>query len=338
MKSWRFLRYCLPVLGIGFLAFVIWRSGPVHLLNQIHKIGWNFFAVLLLSAINYFLFTIAWFLCLNPREPRPSFKDLFKVRTIGEAVNATTPLGFAAGDPVRGFLLKDRVAWQGLTRSIVVVRSVYIWAVVAFITVGVGFFIGTHLLSLALLTQLSSSLFLLFISLALMVFVQRRGLFSILLKGVAFVGMGEKISAIKREELAVVDEAIRQAYQTNRLRLVVAFLCHFATRCLMVVETAWILHFLGASLPFSALWAVTAMVPLVNFIFSFIPGSLGILEGMSGLAFSLLSLDPALGVSLQVIRRIRSGICVVIGWFLLLIFKSSKKGSPKVLLQPAEVR
>ncbi|MBI1909097.1 MAG: flippase-like domain-containing protein [Deltaproteobacteria bacterium] len=337
MKRWRLLRYLLPLIGLAVLAVVVWKSGPEVLWNQLINFNWRFIPVLSLSLVNYFLFATAWSLCLgpqgdspkggSPKQKNPSFWRLLKVKMIGEAVNATTPLNFAAGDPLRVYLLRGDIPWQGGTRSIVVDRSLYTLAVISFIAIGFGLFFSYWVLPVRMVFQLAGGLAVLFVAILSLFLVQRRGLFEVLLKIGDRIQATRRISPEKRKELLEVDHLIRQAYREGGWRVAAAFGCHFMTRCVMVAETALILYFLGLPLPVTALWGLTAMVPLCNFVFSFIPGSLGILEGVNGLVFYFMKLNPAIGVSLQIIRHLRSGFFVTTGWLLLSFYRARNKAS-----------
>jgi len=51
---------------------------------------------------------------------------------------------------------------------------------------------------------------------------------------------------------------------------------------------------------------------------------------MNRILFHLLNLDPATGVSLQIVRRVRAGFWAIIGWGLL-SFRRSKKQVEEVM-------
>lgn len=318
MKKTTVLRVLAPIAGIVVLGIIVYQVGPASLWGNIQRLGWRLLPILSLSLVNYLLFTLAWRLCLQPEETPPRFGRLFRVKTIGEAVNASTPFNFAVGDPLRVYLLRGDVLWQGGTRSIVIDRTLYIAAVVTFILLGAILFFGHGIIPGRLLGPLLVSLAVLILALGGLAVLQRKGLFRFLLKVGDALRLTRRISALKREQLGEVDTLIKKTYRDHPGHLVAAFFAHFATRLVMIGETGLILHALNSPLPFGTVWALTAVVPLVNFTFNFLPGGLGVLEGVIGLIFLLLKFDPTIGVSLQLVRRIRSGCWVLLGWSLLL--------------------
>ena len=66
---------------------------------------------------------------------------------------------------------------------------------------------------------------------------------------------------------------------------------------------------------------LASLTILINMAFVFIPGSIGVMEGGYGALFYLLKLDPAYGVSIQLIRRIRALFYVFIGFVIIAIYK-----------------
>ena len=323
--KWRLARFLLPALGVFLLATVIRRTGWATIRDQLMVLRWWLVPLLTVSGSNYILFSAAWWFCLKPEEKSFSFWRLLPVKLIGEAVNATTPLNFAAGDPARVYLMKEWLHWRGSTRSVVVERTLYIIAVVSFIVIGFILFLSQFVLPTGILDQLLIGLVLLLSSLLSLFLAQRKGFFRILLKIADAIRLGKKIPERRRRELLEIDSEIHEAYRTGRWRIALAFGSHFLSRCVMLLETALILWIVGSPLPFSMIWGLTALVPLTNFVFGFIPGGLGVLEGVSGLAFYLLHLDPAVGVSLQLVRRLRSGFWVIIGGSLFLMRRAATK-------------
>lgn len=324
LKKLKWLRFILPLLGIGILVGVVRKAGAHNLWLQIESFGWRFIPIIVLSGLNYIFFTISWWLCLDKEEKTFAFSKLLQVKMIGEAVNATTPLSFAAGDPVRIYLLRGVLHWKGGTRSVVVDRTLYIMAVLIFILSGFFFFLS-HMLPADMTSRLNTGLIVLVGALILLFMAQRKGLFGVALKVIDFLRMAHLISPHKRQELIEIDYAIRKAYRKGGWKIALSFAVHFLTRCVMVFETTLILYFLGSPLPFTLLWGLTAMVPLVNFVFGFLPGSLGVLEGMNGIAFYFLKIDPAIGISMQLIRRVRTLVWVVLGWTLFTLIKNKKQ-------------
>ncbi|MBI2980847.1 MAG: hypothetical protein HYY44_00830, partial [Deltaproteobacteria bacterium] len=63
--------------------------------------------------------------------------------------------------------------------------------------------------------------------------------------------------------------------------------------------------------------------------FFFFPGNLGINEGAFGLIFHFLGLDPAAGVSVELLRKVNSVFWVIAGGVVALTFRRRASVFPK---------
>ena len=76
---------------------------------------------------------------------------------------------------------------------------------------------------------------------------------------------------------------------------------------------------------FSDAYVIHAVTQIVNLGFNLIPGALGVMEGAYGFIFLLLGQSPTHGIVLQIIRRVRMFILVVVGLLLSLFSKNKKE-------------
>jgi uncharacterized membrane protein YbhN (UPF0104 family) len=73
------------------------------------------------------------------------------------------------------------------------------------------------------------------------------------------------------------------------------------------------------------------MTVLVNMIFVFVPGTFGVMEGAYAGTFSLFHMDPIIGASIQIIRRLRMLLWTAIGFFFM--YQVRHQG-PRVVQKP----
>src|SRR5262252_8795610 len=129
--------YGLLVLGFAFLGWLIYKLGVHNIGENLKSLGWNFFTALLPVLVSYFLYTQAWMEFLKEKPFRVPFYELFKLKTVGEAINMINPLGWGGGDPVRIYLLKKWVPVAESTASVVVDRTINSIAVAVFMVLGI---------------------------------------------------------------------------------------------------------------------------------------------------------------------------------------------------------
>ena len=99
-----------PVVLLGgflLLAALFIRLGPTRILSLLTSIGWNFLAVVALFVSHECVRALAVRRCLPP-ESRPPFRELLRIRFLGEAAGALTRTGPFAAEPARAWLLASR--------------------------------------------------------------------------------------------------------------------------------------------------------------------------------------------------------------------------------------
>ena len=82
-------------------------------------------------------------------------------------------------------------------------------------------------------------------------------------------------------------------------------------------ETFVILQALDAGAEFEVALLITALAVIINSLFFFMPSNIGVLEGGQVFLFLTLGLNPAMGLSLGIIKRMRKLFWISIGWFFL---------------------
>jgi uncharacterized protein (TIRG00374 family) len=95
-------------LGGALFAFLIWKAGPATIWKSLSSFGVIPFAIfLLLSLLNFGLYTLRWKIILGTMEKGGEVRyfRLFLHRMSGFATGYLTPAAQVAGEPVRVALL-----------------------------------------------------------------------------------------------------------------------------------------------------------------------------------------------------------------------------------------
>lgn len=109
------------VVGVSLFAATLLYIDRDETLREARQLGLLLPIVLLPSAAWHALRTLGWQLCF-PRECRPSFTRLFRVRLAADAVSYFTIRGVAS-EPLRVVLLLDRVPAAASTASTILERT-----------------------------------------------------------------------------------------------------------------------------------------------------------------------------------------------------------------------
>ena len=317
--SSRSLRRLLAVLGLAFVAWLLWDLGPTAVWSVIRALGWRVIALLFVPYVMAVaLDTVGWDVLLP--GARVGWPALTGARLAGEAVNLATPTASVGGEPLKAFLVRDRVPLATALASVIVDKTTVV--VGQTLLVAAGFALAAlaletpRALRLAMAVLLGAQL----VGTGGFALVQLRG-------GVAGAGrilqrLGVGAAARHRELLRDVDRRLLDLYRGHGTRVAVSALLHAGGWAVGALEIYAVLDLTGMPVGLATALVLEAVSAAVRFATFMIPGSLGALEGGSVAAFVALGLPGAAGLSFTLIRRLREATWAVIGLVALSVFKA----------------
>lgn len=321
----RALKVVAFLLGVFLLIWIVKKIGFQELLTGFQILGWRLLIPVLIIFPCYLLYTLSWQIFLKRFEHHSiPFWDLFRIKVAGEATNTLTPLNFAGGDPVRIWLLSKNFPVSIGGASVVVDRTLQILAVVCLIFLG-----NIAALFKLELPPYARNMLLITVSLLMslilfLVFHQTRGLFQKIFKLGSRLGF-KFFSAGRLKKMEELDSHIGDFYRQDRRLFLFCFLLHFTARLIGILEILFLARFLGVPMgPWEAIF-FAAVIPVTNMIGGFVPGTLGVLEGVVSSLFFALHWNPADGVVLQIARRLRALFWISLGLLFIFLFKAKNK-------------
>jgi hypothetical protein len=263
--------------GVALLAWTIYSVGPRVLVRQLEVLAPVLPLLLGLAALRFLLQAAGWRLALAPAH-RPPWGVMFNAVVAGEAAGYFA-WGPVSREPMKAFLLGDRVPQREGFAAAVVERSLYTIVAAALILAAIG-----------------------------IVAIRHGRLWWFL---VAFVAVGAMAMSAKRywKPLGRIFE------QRDTAAAILA--CAAAQELSNVAEAYVVLAWLGATPAITSVLVLEGISRLMNGAGQFIPGKLGITEAATAALSEGLQLGAAHGLSLALARRVRSlawgtvGIAVV---------------------------
>lgn len=320
-KAHRRIRRIFFVLGLILFAYLIYKIQPAVLWEYLQKIGWKFLIIVAFSCLTYIDYAFAWELFLKNLNKRVHIWNIFKIKVCGEAISHITPFSWGGGDPARIYLLKTHIPLTEGTASVVVDRTLNNLAVALFMLIGILILFIKFSLPLQLKIGLPIVLAVM-VSLSVFFYIRsHEGLFEFLLDVLKKLRIKRHFSEKTLKNVQEIDSHISHFYKMNKKAFVTAFGMHYLGRLSSAIEIFLVAFFLGQNLSFLEAYLLASMTIIVNMLFIFVPGAIGVLEGAYAGIFSLLGLNPAMGTSIQIVRRARMLFWVAMG----LIFLSRMK-------------
>ncbi|MEE2657896.1 MAG: lysylphosphatidylglycerol synthase transmembrane domain-containing protein [Candidatus Latescibacterota bacterium] len=316
----KILRLILPGCGLLLLGYLIGTLGLSEILHNLNVMKWGFPLVLLLAFGWHVTNSIAWACAFPPGAFRPRLTSLFMAKLAGEAVNQLTPLANVGGEPLKAYLLRHQSPTSRGLASVVVNKTAQVFTGLGFTAVGLSLVVLHWELPLSLPLPIQVGFTALLLLLALLIWAiyrKQRHMFTSILGMLHRLGIGLGMVEQRMTKAVRIDENISRFYGEHKARFLLVMLFHAAGWMLGACETYVILRSLGTGIDFEIAFLITSLTVIINSLFFFMPSNIGVLEGGQVFLFLTLGLDPAMGLSLGIVKRMRKVFWIFLGWLFL---------------------
>jgi uncharacterized protein (TIRG00374 family) len=293
------------VIGIVLFVVTLLYIDLDETLASAGRLGLALPVILLPATVWQFLRTWGWAVSF-PDDTRPPFTRLLRVRLAADAIGFLSVRGIA-GEPLKVFLLYDRVAPEITTAAVALER-------LAFAVIGI---VIAALVSLVVVTRLSMSgawdtIFTMLIVgavvlLAIVGMMSRRRSGDYLGRLVTAIdhATGRRLEASRIIRFILdVEDILLQLLRGDRRRLIILTVLGIACYFLMAVEVWLVFWALGEPIGVVQGLAVETFARLASIASAAIPGNIGALEASNAAVVAALGLGG--GGALALARRIRA--------------------------------
>ncbi len=307
----------VAIVGLGFLilGYLVGQLGFDEVLHQLDAIKWVFPILLIPSLVWNISNTIAWSFAFPPDAFKPRLLTLFAAKLAGETVNQLTPFASLGGEPVKAYLLSHCTPGPRGMASVVVDKTAQLVVGLSFTILGLGLLFYYH-------------------DVSELIPLEYRLLFTSLLKFLRSTGISTDLIERNMGRAARIDTNIGSFYREHRTRFLQALFFQSIGWFMGTCETYFILNALDAGVGFWFCFLLNSLGAVINGLFFFMPSNIGVMEGSLVFLFSSLGLDPALGLSLGLTRRLRRVVWIFLGWTCLSYM--SRNAIKRVASEPTE--
>jgi len=303
------VRLLLLVAGVVVIAIMVERTGPALLLEMLRRVGWHVLTVVALYALHVSLRAVALWRSIVFRAAR--FSDVLRVRLEGEAVEVLTSTGpFLAGPSQGKLLMNAGVPPADAFGAVVSEYLLYtgVSAVLALVACGLLIAGGQMAPLLRTMTVAMGGLMAAFLVGMLFAMVSGIGLIvpAVRASGALF-GYARARRAV--ELLEPMERVVLDFLHGRPARVAEVAAIEIAGHALLIAEIWVVLTALGIGFTLQTLVTIEGGAKPVGLAFFFIPGQLGALEVVYTALFRAVGLSASVGLTLALVRRVRS-LCV----------------------------
>lgn len=307
LRNIKILQAVFLVLGLILFVYIIYSVGVGQIFSSIRLVGFGFILIILVSAVRHLLRSIAWLNCIEEDHRKIKLLDLFNVRLAGDAVRLLSFTGPVLGETSKAVLIRKRLPMVHGMSSIIIENLTYTIGVIFVVITGLVLFIVNFstkssvkwmgaVMSISMLIALIGGQYL--ISRRIMAF-SRLGRWLALKTDIPwFKSQAEGIEATETK--------IHDFYNRRGSTFYLVLLLDLAANLVNILEVYLILYFIGVNVNLMLSYIIEVMMKVVNILFFFVPGQIGVLEGGNALVFRALGLAASAGVTLSLIEKIRT--------------------------------
>lgn len=294
------------LLGGGLLVLMLQRVGIADVRTGLASVGWWFLAVLGLGGLRFTARAQAWRACLGSQAERLPLAAAFRTVLAADAMGNATPLGPFASEPAKVALTRSRVSAAAAVASVAVDNFFYGISALLMVFAGAVLLISQPVLpqTFSVAAQvIVAGVIVALLAVALLVWRGQRWLTRV---AGAADALGGRLH-IPPDTILEARRRVAEVFSWTGRRLARVAGWQGLFHALAVTEVAMLLRVLpgaeSASLLDAFLFESTGRFVVIAF--KFIPLRLGVDEAGSALVAQVLGLDPTIGVTLALVRKLR---------------------------------
>ncbi len=318
-RSFIWLQTIAFLLGLGLLIYVINLVGLQPLFDALLRIGFGFFVVIGISGLRHVFRTMAMSAAV-PREHRHfTFPQAFAARLGGEAISFLTFTGPLLGEATKVALLRKRVPLTYGVPALVVDNLLYNMSVVFFILSGACVMLITYnlpplvyysLMAIALVAALG-------IAAAALAAKRRIMLLTWLMDQMARLRLSPKVILKRRQHVYHIESKVYDFYKHHPGVFFGMIACNLLAHASSVLEVYLTLRMLDYSPRIAQAYVIESLTKVINFLFAFVPGTIGVYEGGTEFIMRTLGFAAATGLALALVRKAATIFWTSIGLLIL---------------------
>ena len=319
-RSFIWLQAIAFLLGLGLLIYVINRVGVQPIFDALIRIGlFGFLILLAISGSRHVLRTIAMSAAVPREHRRFNFFQAFAARLGGEAISFLTFTGPLLGEATKVALLRKRVPLTYGVPALVVDNLLYNLSVVFFILSGACVMLFTYnlpplvyysLIGIAVVAALG-------IAAAGLAAKRRIMLLTWILDQMARLRLSPKVILKRRQHIYHIESKVYDFYKHHPGVFFGMIACDLLAHASSVLEVYVTLRMLGYVPHVAQAYIIESLTKVINFVFAFVPGTIGVYEGGTEVVLRTLGFAAATGVTLALVRKAGTVFWTSIGLLIL---------------------
>jgi hypothetical protein len=326
-------RLAVALLGITLLFFLIRRTGPSTVVDQLKTVGWGLGLIIALGGMAHLTKTLAWRLTFLCNLRNVSFARTFGLRLVSETIGSFGLPGQILGETTRVYLLGSALPVANSISSVTLDRGLYI--VTSALVSVTGIIAALFLLSLSGTWRLYAFLFANALAVLLLVTamaIRRRWpVLSVAANSIGRLPWFKNWLEGKQSVIASAESNLLSFHHNAPKAFWASLILNVVCHAMAILEVYLLLYFMGARTGLLGALVLEAFTKLINVVGALNPGNLGTYEGGNLVLTRLLGIAGPAGLTLGLCRRVRSLFWKAIGLLCLIAMSKSARQARRSL-------
>jgi hypothetical protein len=315
------LRFFAAVLGLGLLGYLVFRTGPGVVWNQLQAVGWGLALIIILGGFSQFIKTCAWRQAFTCDISQLSWSRSFVAQLISDAIGQLGVAGKVIGEGMRISLLGSTVPVSSALSAGAIDGGLHGFSAVVVTVLGISATLMLGPVSVRwrvyaglLIAGLASVVILAGIAIA-----HRRPLIG---NAIRAIGRLPRLHNWVSGKQPIIDSAEHNLLNFHReapAAFWATLMLNVMWHALAVLEVYVVLRFMGAGFTIGGAFIVEGLTKVINLVGALNPGNFGTYEAGNMLIAKMFGVTSTAGLTLALSRRARTvfwagvgAVCVVL--------------------------
>lgn len=319
-RGWLFYVHILAfVFGATLLVLLIRAVGVEPIFQALGQIHYGFFILLGLAGLRHAMRTLSMRVAVAREHRRFNFWQAFTTRLAGETISFFTFTGPVLGEATKAALLRKRVPLASAVQALAVDNLLYNLSVAVFISSGALVMLLTYDLPVGARLPLMGIAAGMAFVITLVAWAVISDVMPVTAAVDFFIRRGWKANWFrsKREHFHQVEENVYDFYKKRPQTFFTMLACDFGAHATTVAEVAAVLWMLGFEPGVGVSYIIDSLTKVINLVFSFVPATIGVYEGGTGLILNTLGYAVATGLTIGIVRKASMIVWALVGLVML---------------------
>jgi uncharacterized membrane protein YbhN (UPF0104 family) len=305
-KLKRYSSWILMTAGLVIIAYYVHRVGVGNLISAFERLGWGIVLLLALPLFLYFVHAVGWSYTMSAENRRKiGLFRLTVLQSISYGVAGMVPLQGIVSEPLKLMFLRGRDYDKEDFAASLLVDNFINGIAIAVIILG-GLIYLAAVLATDLWIKLVTVGFVLLMAalIAFAIFLQKRGLFSSVLRLLGRLPPLAAWAESARDGAERIDDHVRAFYSGNRKSFFLSLFWHVVEKAHGVAEFWVIFYFLGFDVSWGACFFIFAVVSTLDNLLFF--AQVGGMEAWVSTLLGMMKLTrDNINITAALFRRVR---------------------------------